>query len=667
MKASLNWLTDYVDIPMPASELAELLTRIGLAVEDVEETPTDIVLDVEVTSNRPDCLGHIGLAREIAAALGTEFRPPQIPDLPAEGKIDDLTSVEVREPDLCPRYTARVIGDVKVGPSPTWLVERLEAVGLRSINNVVDVTNYVLMEYSQPLHAFDYDKLAENRILVRRAQNGETLTSIDQTLCKLDDSMLIIADAKKPVAVAGIMGGLDTEVGDATTNVLIESAQFDPLVTRRTSRKLALMSESNYRFERGVDPVGTEEASRRACQLILDLAGGQLVGGLCDAWANPYTPPKVTLRPERTHLLLGLDIDAGKQQKILSRLGLSPRNEDGRIVCDIPAYRPDLRREVDLIEEIGRLNGYDAIEVRSTVSHRVTAAGQWERLRKSVGRAMSAQGFDEALTFTFVGDDEAKLLGFEKLIRVDRVVRRSDNVLRPTVVMSLLRACKKNQDVGNENVHLYELARAFPAAGDGELPAEYTELAMASTGELRDLRGAVEAVCESLTGNADLELRRCSRAGLAEDAAVDIHLDGESIGWMGLVSEAVRDHYGLENAPAVASLNFDLLSGHALETRTYAAIPRFPSVRRDLSLILDEEVTYQQLRDAVEAVDQPLRVGMDYVTTYRGKPIPDGRKSVTVRLEYRSDEGTLRREQVDERVDELLSVLSKELGAELRD
>ncbi len=667
MKASLNWLTNYVDISMPASELADLLTRIGLAVEDVEETPTDIVLDVEVTSNRPDCLGHIGLAREIAVATGAEFRPPEIGDLPTEGNVEDFTSVEVHEPEMCPRYTARLIRDVKVGPSPNWLVERLESAGLRSINNVVDVTNYVLMEYSQPLHAFDYDKLAENRIIVRRAKGGETMVSIDQTQCRLDEDMLIIADAEKAVAVAGIMGGLDTEVGEGTANVLIESAQFDPLVTRRTSRKLALMSESNYRFERGIDPVGTDEASRRACQLILELAGGRLVGGVCDAWAEPYSPPEVSLRPERTQLLLGVEIPADRQERILSGLGLSPRRDGEKIVCKIPGYRGDLRREADLIEEVARLHGYDAIDVRQAVSHRVVPAGRWERLRGLVGRVLSAQGFDEALTFTFVDDAEANLFGFESVVRVDPVVRRSENVLRPTLVPSLLRSCKKNQDVGNEEVHLYELARAFPAGDEGELPAEYTELALASTGDLRDLRGAVEALCEALTGRADLELRKAELSGLAAEAAVEAYLDGERLGWIGLVSEQAREHYSLENPPAVASLNFDALSARAVETRTYKPIPRFPSVRRDLSLIVDEQVDFQALRDAVEAVAQPLRVGMDYVTTYRGKPVPEGRKSVTIRLEYRWDEGTLRREQVDEQVAELLSAMREELGAELRD
>jgi len=273
MNISLNWLTDYVDVSLPVKELGELLTRIGLNLEGVTETDTDIVLDLEVTSNRPDCLGHLGVARELAAATGVEFRPPTIGDLPTSGVASELTSVEVVDPDLCPRYTARVLRNVKVGPSPNWLVERLDAVGLRSINNVVDATNYVLMEYSQPLHSFDYDKLAEHRIVVRRGKGGERMVSIDETTCTLDDSMLIIADAERPVAIAGVMGGLDTEVTEATTNVLIESAQFDPLSVRRTSRKLRLMSESNYRFERGVDPVGVDAASLRACQLILELAG----------------------------------------------------------------------------------------------------------------------------------------------------------------------------------------------------------------------------------------------------------------------------------------------------------------------------------------------------------------------------------------------------------
>jgi len=299
MKISLNWLTDYVDVSMSAKELAGLLTVIGLPVEEIIQTDTDIVLDVEVTSNRSDCLGHIGVAREVAAATGAEFRLPRIDPLATSGKAAELTGVQVLDPDLCPRYTARVIRGVKVGPSPAWMVDRLQSIGLRSINNVVDVTNYVMMEYSQPLHSFDYDKLLERRIVVRRAAEGEMLVSIDGTGCHLDGQMLVIADAERPVAIAGVMGGLNTEVSDGTANVLLEAAQFDPLSVRRTSRKLMLLSESNYRFERGIDPVGLERASLRACQFIIQLAGGELAEGIVDVWTKAYVAPRVAMRPRR--------------------------------------------------------------------------------------------------------------------------------------------------------------------------------------------------------------------------------------------------------------------------------------------------------------------------------------------------------------------------------
>ncbi len=300
--------------------------------------------------------------------------------------------MEVLAPDLCPRYTARVIRGVKVGPSPAWMVERLAAVGLRSINNVVDVTNYVLMEYSQPLHAFDYDKLAGHRIVVRRAAAGEQIVSIDGTRCRLDESMLVIADAEKAVAVAGIMGGLDSEVGDGTVNVLIESAQFDALSVRRTSRKLALMSESNYRFERGVDPVGVEQASLRACQLILELAGGELAEGVVDVWAKPFVPPTVALRPKRCEALLGIEIPADRQMEILARLHLSPRKNGSKIVCTIPPWRADLTREVDLIEEVIRLEGYEKIPMVDKVTHSLSADSPIDRVRRQVAEAARAGG-----------------------------------------------------------------------------------------------------------------------------------------------------------------------------------------------------------------------------------------------------------------------------------
>jgi len=666
MNISLNWLTDYVEVEMPMDELTRLFTRIGLNHEGTTETETDLVLDLEVTSNRPDCLGHIGVARELAAATGKEFTPPQISDLPTSGRAADLTSVQVEAPELCPRYTARVVRGVKVGPSPQWLVERLQAVGMRSINNIVDVTNYVLMEYSQPLHAFDYDKLDENRIVVRRGRGGEQMVSIDETKCNLDESMLVIADAGKAVAVAGVMGGLDTEVIGETVNVLIESAQFDPLNIRQTSRKLALMSESNYRFERGVDPVGVDEASMRACQMIVELAGGQLAEGMVDVWAEPFTAPSVTLRPERCSALLGFDVPADDQVDILRRLGLEPQFEDGKVTCTIPPYRADLGREADLIEEVARMVGYDEIPLSTKISHEVVGLDPQQKIRRDIASILSAAGFDEAVTFTYVDIAEAELFGAANPICADTLTRRTNNALRPTLLPSLLGACKANHDSGTQEMSLCELAAVFPPGPEGQLPDEHIELAMVTTGDLRDLRGAVEAVCARVAPDAQLDLKPAECGGMDAKASAEILLDGQPAGALGQISAEALKHYALERPIAAAAMRLDVLQDRASLKRTYRPVGRFPAVRRDLSLIVDDATTWARLRGVLDGVDQPLRTDVQYVTTYRGRPIPEGKKSVTMTLVYQSQTATLRSEQVDAEMAAVTEAFAAAMAAEVR-
>ncbi|MBL7221903.1 MAG: phenylalanine--tRNA ligase subunit beta [Phycisphaerae bacterium] len=666
MNISLNWLTDYVEVAMPTAELEQLFTRIGLNHEGTSETPTDLVLDLEVTSNRPDCLGHIGVARELSVATGKKFTPPVLGDIPTSGQAAELTKVDVQAPDLCGRYSARVIRGVKVGPSPEWLVERLEAIGMRSINNIVDVTNYILMEYSQPLHAFDYDKLAENRIVVRRAKGGERMVSIDETTCDLDESMLVIADAVKPVAIAGVMGGLDTEVSDQTVNILLESAQFDPLNIRHTSRRLALMSESNFRFERGVDPVGVDEASRRACQMIVQLAGGELAGGAVDVWANPYEAPTVTLRPARCCALLGFDIPADEQAAILDRLGLAAQLDGDTITCTIPPYRADLRREADLIEEVARIVGYDKIPLSTKIAHEVVGLDDEQKIRRDIALVMAASGFDEAVTFTYIDAEEAALFGVSDPVCADTLTRKTNNALRPTLLPSLLAACKSNQDAGASDISLYELAAVFPPKGGDGLPNEYVELAMVSSGDLRDLRGAVEALCEQIATGALMELKPSAQPGMDPQAAADIFLDANPIGAIGQISADVLKYYSLERPIAAARLRMDVLRSCANLERTYKTVARFPAIRRDLSLVVDEETTWSQVQEVLTAIDQPLRTDVQYVTTYRGKPIPAGRKSVTLTAVYQSSEGTLRSEQVDEEIQTVVKAFAKTLNAEVR-
>ncbi len=668
MKVSLNWLTDYVDISMSAAELGELLTRIGFSLEEIIETQTDVVLDLEVTSNRPDCLGHLGIAREIAAATGAKFKRPVIGELPTSGKVAELASVEVLDPDLCPRYTARVIRGLKVKPSPKWMIERLEAVGLHGINNIVDVTNYVLMEYSQPLHCFDHDKLTRQKIIVRRGKAGETLLSIDDTTCRLDEEMLVIADAKKPIAIAGVMGGLDTEVTEQTTSVLMEAAQFDPLVTRHTSRKLQLTSESNYRFERGVDPVAVSEASLRACQLILQLAGGQLAEGVLDIWAEPWQPRTVRLRPGRCNALLGIETPTERQVEILSSLSLAPKLKGQQIVCTIPSHRIDLQREADLIEEVARMEGYERIPVAEKIAHSVASEGPTRRTRRMVEEAMTAAGFDEALTSSFADAAEAELFGWGRSCRVDSGVRKTNNVLRAAIVPSLLRACKTNQDAGTAEVSLFELASVFPAGEDARLPAEHMELGMVSTGDLRDVRGAIAAVLGRVAPSARLDARHCHAVGFAEGAAAEVFIDDQRAGTIGLIADNVLDYYGLnpDRPIAAASVRFDALGERAGRPRIYQAMAKFPAVHRDLSVVVDEKITWRQLAESIAEVEQPTRVDLGYVTTYRGRQISPGRKSVTLTLTYRSGDRTLKSEQVDQQVAEVVTVLKKKFAAELR-
>jgi len=671
MKVSLNWLTDYVDVSaIPAAELAETFTRIGLCCDAVEETERDVIFDLDVTNNRPDCLGHLGVAREAASALGLTLKLPAPTGLPTgKKKASELTDVQVLDPVLCPRYTARVITGVTVGPSPAWLVERVEAAGLRSINNVVDVTNYVLMEYSQPLHAFDYDLLRENRIVVRRARPGEEIVSIDGTRCELNREMLIVADAEKPVAVAGIMGGLESEINQKTTTVLLESAQFDPMTTRKTARFLRLMTESSYRFERGVDPVGVDTASLRACQLILETGGGELAEGVVDVWAQSYRPPKVTLRTERCRYLLGLDVDDATQVEILQRLGLSPKLRSGKITCTIPSHRGDLSREVDLIEEVARLQGYEKIPVRRKVAHSIVPPAKLERVRRKLRFVLAAAGFSEAVTYTFIDEDEAALFGFRAPLRVDEKVRRTNGALRPTVLLSLLRACKTNQDVGNDEVNLYELSAVFPPKGEApseKLPDEHVELGAVTHRGLALLRGTIEAILDRLAPAAKLTVEPAAVPGLADGAAARVRIDDREAGVVGEVDHVVLDYYGLSRPYAAAAVNFDALLACAGATRSYQPLPRFPAIRRDLSLVVDEGVTWQQLAEVIQSTGERALERVEYAGTYRGQQVSPDKKSVTVSLSYRLPEETLRHEQVDQMVSEVLTALQQRLGAQLR-
>jgi phenylalanyl-tRNA synthetase beta chain len=668
MKISLQWLADYLPGALDAQTAAEALTNGGLPVEVIEKHGDDTVIDVEVTSNRGDCLSHVGVARELSALLARPFKDVA-PSAPAsKTSADILTKVAIEKVDLCPHYTARVLRNVRIQPSPPWLSKRLEAVGLRPINNVVDVTNYVMLEMGQPLHAFDFDKLAGREIVVRTARPGEKLMSIDGHERKLAESMLVIADAERPVAIAGIMGGLDTEVSDQTTSVLLESARFDPLSVRRTSRTLALKSESSYRFERGIDPKLALCASLRAAQLILETAGGELASGVVQAGDDAEPAVILSLRPGKLKQLLGVDLPTSDVIDALTRLGLSPSAKEDRIECRIPSYRRDLRLEVDLIEEVVRVIGYQHIPMRDEISIRVMPPELSLRTIDKIRQTLVSAGYFEAVTFSFVSDSLAGFFlpdGAQSLPRADSAVRKADAHLRPSILPGLLQALRHNQSNGIDGAKLFEIGSTFYFDGAGRL-LERRRIGLVGSADVHEVRGAVEAILAGLNQDHSIQLPPADHRGYMRGASANLNWGDQIIGELGVIDRAVVDKLSLQEQPAVAEIDLEPLLAGAEHVPQLHPLPRFPAVRRDLSFILPESTRFERLEHLVRKTGDNTMEALEYVTTYRGKPLEKGTKSVTITLVFRSPAQTLTSESVESAVRAIVQAAENDLGAKLR-
>src|SRR5215213_7662653 len=410
MDISYNWLRELTDVGLPPRELAERLTMAGLAVDSVKESGDDSVLEFDLTSNRPDCLSHLGIAREAAALTGAAVRLPDLTVSNVGGRAEQFTAVEIEDPDLCPRYAARVVRGVKIAPSPGWLAKRLQAIGQRPINNVADITNFVMHETGQPLHAFDLSKLSEFRIVVRRARAGEKLKTLDGVERELDGQTLVIADAARAVAVAGVMGGEETEISDRTVDVLVESAYFDPQSVRRTSKLLGLQTEASYRFERGVDYEGVRRAQDRCVALICELAGGTATEDAVDAYPKRIEQATVTLRPRRVEELTGLSVGAEESQRILRSLGFEQTDGEGageRLTFGVPTWRTDVSIEEDLVEEVARVHGYDKIGEALPPSPVTGEYLAGDRRRRAARQVLTAAGFNEAVSISFIDESSA--------------------------------------------------------------------------------------------------------------------------------------------------------------------------------------------------------------------------------------------------------------------
>jgi phenylalanyl-tRNA synthetase beta chain len=687
MLISYNWLRELTDTKLTPLELRERLTMVGLAIDSIDEIAGDSVLDVEVPSNRPDCLSHVGVAREVATIEKSQVKRPASKACSTGGKAGELSAVEIQDTDLCPRYAARIVRGVKIGPSPEWLTKRLGEIGQRSINNVADITNYVLHELGQPLHAFDLAKLAEHRIVVRRAIAGEKLTTLDGAERALQSDMLVIADAARPVALAGIMGGLDSEISETTTDVLIESAYFDPDSVRRTARQLGMDTEASRRFERGADRANVLQAQTGCVELICELAGGMATEDAIDVYPNPVAPKVIPFRPSRVESLTSVRVDVSEMRRILTALGFIAQGDTDHSFT-VPSWRIDVSLEEDLVEEIVRHVGYDRIASQLPPSNLAGEYQPSEVKRRELRRAFTSLGFDEAISFSFIDvahDDQIELLpalrsdaGSSGVALTNPIIEEATR-MRPTLLPGLIESVRHNLNHGNRDLRLFEIGRVFAGSADKQLPHERESLALIATGSGRqegyaaasaeidflEFKGALEAAIAAM----QLQPLMFSKAAIKHlregQAAAITRADGMALGSIGRLSETIAGNYKFRQPVYVGELDLTTLLESNERPIQYAPLPRYPSVTRDVTLLINREVSFNDLVQFVAGQDVENSAGVKLVGVYEGPNIPADKRSISLRMEYRSDERTLRDEEVEQQHRVLLDATMAKFNATL--
>ena len=636
----------------------------------------DVVFEFDLTPNRPDCLSVIGIAREIAAIQKT---PVKYPDYSIEDQNDTIhgaTSVKIEAPDHCPRYSARLVENVTVKASPFWLQDRLLSVGLRPINNIVDITNFVMMETGQPLHGFDFDFLAENRIVVRTAAEGETFTTLDEKERRLGAEMLMICDGAKPVGVGGVMGGLNSEIEATTSRVLIEGAYFNPVSIRRTSKKLGLGTDASHRFERGVDPEGTVRAVNRAAKLMVELGGGSLVEGIIDEYPKPQAAKSVELSVKRTHRLLGIEPDAKRIKDLLESIEfdvktIASEDSDQRLTVVPPTFRVDVSRPEDLMEEVARLSGYNNIP---TTFPAIPAEGRMSDgylgLRNRIKMLMNGFGFTEAITYSFASEASGDHLRFKEddsrrsFIHILNPLTEDQTVMRTSLLPGLIEAASYNIARQVKNLKLFEIGKTFIRSDQQDLPLEPEILTALWTGTQReaswhgrevpcdfyDSKGAVEGLIQAL------KLDKVRFSKMPADACdytrpgytAQILADGLQLGLVGELHPDVRKNFDLKQPAFIFELELDKIAALIPPSTGSKSIPRFPAIYRDITIIVDRRIETQTVLDAVEDIGEKLVEQLHLFDVFEGDPIAEGKKSVSFRVTYRSSIKTLEDEDVND-------------------
>jgi len=680
MKISYNWLSELVTLTLNPKELAERLTMAGLAVEAVERIRDDHILDFDLTSNRPDALSHIGIAREAALICGTSLISRNSALNEVNESVEAAASVEILDPDLCPRYAARVVRQVKVGASPKWLVDRLESIGQRSVNNVADITNYVMFEMGQPTHAFDLDLLHGARIIVRRPRAGEEITTLDGFTRELAPEMLVIADADRPVAIAGVMGGADTEISGRTTNVLIESAYFNPSSIRHTAKALGMDTEASYRFARGVDFEAQVRAADRVAEMIAEIAGGQVLKGSIDVYPAPISRDSVSLRESRIERLTGLKVPIQQASEILRGLGFDVESDDQqkRLRACPPSFRVDVSREEDLVEEVARHVGYDLVDVTLPAWGGEGRYLGGDSHRRNVRRALISIGLDEAYSFSFVSGERDRLFrrGGHAITIVNPIdVNQSE--MRASLLTGLLDSVQHNFNQGTRDVKLFEIGRVFEASSD-ERPGEREVLALAMTGsvleddwrgakqvEFFDIKGAIELVLSTMNISG-FTINRARVEYLHPGQSAVLERDGAEVARFGRLHPRVASLYKFRQPVFVAEIELDKLFALRPADVRYHALPRYPAASRDVSALVPDSVMWGDIEEAVRGLGIPEIASVRVFDMYKGKDMPDGLHSLAFRVIYRAQDRTLTDEEVTVMHERVRAELQARFGAQLR-
>lgn len=695
MKVLYNWLKEFVDVTAPPEDLRVRLSMAGIPIDAIDDSPAGPVLDVELFMNRPDCMGHYGIAREVAASYRLRLKSvaPQLKE--AAEKASAATRVEIECPDLCGRYTARVIRGVKVHPSPDSLRQRLEALGQASINNVVDATNYAMLELGHPMHAFDLDKLAERRIVVRRARPGETMRTLDGVERALKPEMCLIADAARAVAIGGVMGGAETEISFASKNVLLESACFDPVSIRRTSKALSLRTEASTRFERGADAEMAELASRRCAEWIRQLAGGEILAGVVDVYPPPPPPLKIELTRKELLRVMGADVPDREIEAILATLGFAPvrvdatRGSAGSLMaaweCQQPSWRHDATREIDLVEEVARHYGFEKFPARLPAAKQPAARLPHAEAEDLLRERLVALGYHEIVTIPLIASEDDAAFRPEGVVaaKLGNPLAEDASILRTSGLANMLRALEWNINRGQKNLRLFEIGRSYQLRGNK--PVETRILTLGATGLARphgvhepereygfgDLKGELDSLAE-LAGRLRWTPGAPAWLHPARSAKVCLDASGSSQSDRGVAGQLTRrfaDRFKLRQDVFVAELHLEpLYAGYAAARGALRQqpLPRFPAVERDLSLILADATTFADVAATLHALKIPELVRVEAVDLFRGGQIPAGKYSLLVRVTFQSYQATLTDAQLTDFSARIVRALEEKLGATLR-